>query len=194
MEKLLTNSQIYDLATQFGLEYKSVKAIIQVESGQHGFSEKTGRIIIQFEPSWFKRENTDWKQDTKHTVWQSNQVGDQTAEWIAFNDAFASDADAAMKSTSIGMMQVMGFHYAEVGFKTVGAMWEYGKVSESNQVEIALKWIKTVPALYEALKAKDWAKVAYYYNGSGYAKFHYDDRLIAAYRLVEDFTPVKKAA
>lgn len=183
MEKQLTNAQIYEIAIKNGYEYKALKAIIQVESGQHGFSEKTGKIIIQFEPSWFKREYSHWQQDTKHTLWQSNKVGDQTQEWAAFNDAFAENADAAMKSTSIGMMQVMGFHYAEIGFKTVGEMWDDAKISEANQVAQAVKWIKTVPALDKALKAKDWDKVAYYYNGAEYEKFHYADRLASAYRL-----------
>lgn len=187
MDKLLTNTQIYDIATQNGYEYKSLKSIIQVESGQHGFSEKTGKIIIQFEPTWFKREYSRWQQDTTHTTWQSNWVGDQTQEWNAFNNAFAENADAAMKSTSIGMMQVMGFHYAEIGYKTVGAMWDDAKISEANQVTQAVKWIKTVPALDKALKDKNWPMVAYYYNGEDYKKFHYDDRIIAAYRLCEDY-------
>jgi hypothetical protein len=186
MNKLLTNSQILQLAIAYGYEYKALKSIIQVESGQHGFSQKTGKIIIQFEPAWFRRLDHEWKSDTKHVLWQSNKVGDQTVEWLAFNDAFAADQDAAMQSTSIGMMQIMGFHYAELGFKTVGAMWDFAKLSEYNQVLLALKWIGTVPALRKALKAKDWAKVAYYYNGANYKEFHYDTRLAAAYRLSDD--------
>jgi len=47
-----------------------------------------------------------------------------------------------MKSTSIGLMQIMGFHFSELGFKTVGEMWDYAKISEKNQIELALKFIK----------------------------------------------------
>lgn len=187
MEKLLTNAQIFDIAQKAGYDYRVLKSIIQVESGQHGFSEKTGRLIIQFEPAWFKRECKDWQKDTVHTTWQSNGVGDQTAEWDAFNNAFAENPDAAMKSTSIGMMQLMGFHYAEIGFKTVGAMWDDAKISEANQVMQAVKWMKTVKQLDNAVMAKDWQHIAYYYNGENYKKFHYDDRLMAAYRLTDDF-------
>lgn len=186
--KSLTNAQIYDIATKNGYEYKALKSIIQVESGQHGFSDTTGRIIIQFEPSWFKRECKDWQKDTVHVTWESNKVGDQTQEWQAFNNAFAENANAAMESASIGMMQLMGFHYAEIGFKTVGAMWDDAKIGEANQILQAVKWIKTVPQLDNALKAKDWATVAYYYNGEDYKQFHYDTRLISAYRLCEDYT------
>jgi len=169
----------------FGYEYAAVKAIIEVESNQTGFSEKTDRIVIQFEPAWFKRFKTDWQKDTANKTWQANKVGNQTAEWNSFNSAFASDPNAAMKSTSIGMMQIMGFHYSEIGFKTVGSMWDFAKKSEYNQVILVLKWIKTVPELSNALKVKDWQKVAYYYNGSAYKIFSYDTKLAAAYQAAK---------
>ena len=190
--KLLTNAQINELAVENGYEFRVLKSIIQVESGQHGFDAVTGKIIIQFEPAWFRRLYKDWAAHTLHTTWQSNKVGNQAAEWIAFNSAFAINAEAAMKSTSIGMMQLMGFHYAETGYKTVGDLWDFAKESERNQVLLALKWIKTVRPLHLAIKNKDWPKIAYYYNGKNYQAFHYDTRLLSAYRLTGDFpTPVK---
>ena len=185
--KLLTNAQINDLAVNSGYEYRVLKSIIQVESGQHGFHPVTGKIIIQFEPAWFRRLCKDRAAATRRTTWQSNQVGNQAAEWKAFNSAFAVNADAAMKSTSIGMMQIMGFHYAETGFKNVGDMWDFAKESEYNQVLLAIRWIKTVEPLDLAIKNKDWKKIAYYYNGANYRTFCYDSRLLLAYRLAEDY-------
>jgi hypothetical protein len=185
--KLLTNAHINDLAVNNGYEYRVLKSIIQVESGQHGFHPVTGKIIIQFEPAWFRRLCKDREVATRRTTWQSNQVGNQAAEWKAFNSAFAVNADAAMKSTSIGMMQLMGLHYAETGFKTVGEMWDFAKESEHNQVWLAIKWMKTVRPLDLAIKNKDWQKIAYYYNGANYRAFCYDTRLLSAYRLAEDY-------
>jgi hypothetical protein len=162
-------------------------SIIQVESGQHGFDPVTGKIIIQFEPAWFMREYKDWRAETRHTTWKKNKVRNQHSEWKAFNDAFSLNADAAMKSTSIGMMQLMGFHYAETGFKTVGEMWDFAKESEHNQVLLAIKWIKTVAPLDLAIKNKDWQKIAYYYNGENYRAYRYDTRLLSAYKLTKDY-------
>lgn len=184
--KLLTNAQINDLAVSSGYKYRVLKAIIQVESGQHGFDQGTGKIIIQFEPAWFRRQYKNWVTVTTHTKWQSNKVGNQAAEWKAFNSAFAISKEAAMKSTSLGMMQLMGFHYADIGFKTVGEMWDYAKVSEYNQVSLAIRWIKTVKPLDQAIKNMDWQKIAYYYNGTNFQAFRYDSRLLSAYRLIED--------
>jgi hypothetical protein len=181
MGNKLTDNQIAELAEKNGYAYAALRAIIEVESGGIGFSLVTGKIIIQFEPLWFKREHQDWKNITAGHTWENNGVSDQAHEWQAFNDAYGIDQDAAMKATSIGMMQVMGFHYKELGFETVGDMWQYAKQSEANQVDIAIRFIQSIPNLDKALKNKDWPTVAFYYNGSGYKKFNYAHRLIAAF-------------
>lgn len=108
----------------------------------------------------------------------------QPGEWAAFNYAFSINPDAAMQSTSIGLMQVMGFHYQKLGFASVGAMWDYGKESEANQADIGLRFIKAKgnEKMFNALKTKDWATFAFYYNGAQYKKFNYDNRLADAYK------------
>jgi len=182
MDKTLTLTQIHDLANSNGYPFAALNSVIRVESSGHGFSPLTGRIIIQFEPTWFKREFADWKNHSDGHTWVNNGVGNQTDEWKAFNDAFAINANAAMEATSIGLMQVMGFHWKDLGFTSVGAMWDFAKESEANQVALGIRFIKTIPKLDTALKNKDWATFAYYYNGSGYAKFNYDSRLATEYQ------------
>lgn len=181
MSDRLTDSEIANLADKNGYQYAALKAIIDVESGGQGFSSVTGKIIIQFEPLWFKRECQDWKNHTAGHTWQNNGVSNQQDEWEAFNDAYGIDPVATMEATSIGMMQVMGFHWKDLGFTSVDDMWNYAKESEANQVEIAIRFIKSIPSLDKALKNKDWQSVAFYYNGSGYKEFNYDHRLIAAF-------------
>lgn len=176
MSKKLTVSQIADVACEFGLPLSKVRAVIDVESGGIGFASDTGKIIIQFEPSWFKRKSPY----TPSGKWSQNGVERQSQEWIAFNNAFAKNPNAAMESTSIGLMQVMGFHYKLLGFKTVGEMWDYAKESEANQLRLGMRFIKSNAKMYKALKEGDYATFAYYYNGSQYRKFNYDTRLKAA--------------
>ena len=175
--KTLTTEQVKALAEANGYEYAALKAIIDVESGGKGFNVD-GKIIIQFEPHWFRRKSPY----TPSGLWSVNKVERQAAEWVAFNDAFSKNKDAAMESTSIGMMQVMGFHWKDLGFNSVGEMWDYAKDSEASQVDLAIRFIKRNSKLNQALKNKDWAVVAYYYNGAGYKKFKYDTRLEAAYK------------
>ncbi|MFB5946137.1 N-acetylmuramidase family protein [Albibacterium profundi] len=162
--KKLTNNDVSDLACQNGIEYAALKAFIEVESGGRGFDPVTGKIIIQFEPSWF-RKKAPYAPTGK---WSLNGVERQSKEWIAFNDAFYKDPDAAMQATSIGLMQVMGFNYSMVGFKTVGEMWDFAKVSERNQLDLGVRFIVANRKLHNALIKKDWHLVAYYYNGEKY--------------------------
>lgn len=173
----LTDIHIHQLAVEFGLSYAQIKAIIEVESGGKGFDEKTGKILIQFEPSWFKRKSPY----TPSGKWSINKVDVQSKEWDAFNDAFSENPDASMESTSIGMMQVMGFHFKLLGFKTVGEMWDYAKESEVNQVRLGLLFIKSNTKMFKALKSGIWWQFAYYYNGEQYKKFKYDMRLKKAF-------------
>lgn len=170
MSKKLNDRQIWDIAKKSGIEFAMLKAFIQVESGGKGFADN-GKLIIQFEPHWFQRY-------TGNRI--ANGVEGQTKEWEAFNKAFGIDKDAAMMSTSIGLMQVMGFHYKSLGFKTVGDMWDFAKISEANQVELAVRFIKKNKALYNAILALNYDKIAYYYNGELYKKFNYHNRLKSA--------------
>lgn len=156
------------LSIEFNIPISSIKAIALVESAGSGFDPVTGKIKIQFEPSWFKRFTN---------IIINNKVDIQKKEWEAFNLAYSKNPNKAMESTSWGLMQVMGFHWKRLGFKSVGEMVDFAKVSETNQLWLGLKFIQTDSRIYTALLQKNWQKVAYYYNGSGYAINRYDVKL-----------------
>ena len=196
----LTAQQIADAATAAGFEPRAVRAILKVETGGAGYDPATGKLLIQFEPSWFRRklpaavlagitkaqaaQQPTPEQATLLQRWQTTQangVEGQAREWVAFNAAFAIHPVAAMLSTSWGLPQMMGFNHAALGFGSVGGMVDAFKESEANQLRGMLAFINSKPALARAVKAKDWATVAYYYNGAGYKQFNYDRRLAAAY-------------
>jgi hypothetical protein len=160
---MISEKEYKDLSAVFCLPVPSIKAIDFVESNGEGFDPATGKMKIQFEPSWFKKLSK-----VIGGFWSFNKVDVQSKEWLAFNDAFKKDPDAAMQSTSIGRMQVMGFHYKRLGFKTVGQMWDFARESESNQLWLGLKFIETNRTLYYAVKQKEWETVAYLYNGQNY--------------------------
>lgn len=176
MDKI-TEKEIKELAKEFGVEYESIQAFREVESGGKGFDETTKKVIIQFEPAWFKKKSPY----TPSGKWSLNGVERQAQEWIAFNDAYKSDPNAAMESTSWGSMQVMGFHYKRLGFKTVGEMVSFSKVSEKNQIWLGLQFLKTDKVIFKALQDKNWKEVARRYNGENYYKLGYDKKLQKAY-------------
>lgn len=185
--KPITLQEIHQLSVEFGVPVSRIQAIKHVESGGIGFDKKTGKIIIQFEPVWFRRKSPY----TPSGKWSVNGVERQAEEWKAFNDAFAKNPNAAMEATSIGIMQVMGFHWELLGFDSVGAMWDYAKKSEYNQLRISLLFIKSNKKMFKALVAGNWKVVAYYYNGEYYWKLKYDVKLQKADKM---YAELEKAA
>jgi hypothetical protein len=178
----LERVEITRISDSIDVDYASLMAFITVESGGKGFNDD-GKIIIQFEPAWFKKYVKTRKPEHA-SLWKiidANRVEGQKPEWTTFNAAFKINPNAALLSTSIGLMQVMGFNFSKCGYTSVNDMWDSFKLGEFQQVQGAANFIKNTPSLYKALKSKDWAKVAYYYNGSNYAVNNYDVKLKTAY-------------
>jgi hypothetical protein len=162
MDKIKQISIKYE-ACRIDVEPEALAAFIDVESGGKGFNDD-GKLIIQFEPSWF-RKHEPYAPSGK---WSVNKVDVQSKEWLAFNDAFAINPESAMKSTSIGLGQVMGYHYKRLGYSNVGEMWNDAKKGEDRQIFQMAEFINTDRILYDALKRKDWHTVAVRYNGAKY--------------------------
>lgn len=189
----LTRQEITDIANGIGLTPAIFHAFIEVESGGHGFDQKTGKIVIQFEPHIFARyldqygiKYTMSSVNRKYTIKTdkgviTNGVEGQVSEWIAFSTAFKINQKAALLSTSIGLSQVMGFNHAKLGYATVNEMWDDFKTGEYAQVKGMANFIKNTRGLLDALKRKDWHRAAYLYNGPAYAKHKYHIKLEKAY-------------
>lgn len=169
---MITKKEYQKLASDFKISVSKVMSIDSTESNGEGFDPKTSKIKIQFEPHYFKRISR-----LITGLWSFNKVDVQSKEWGAFNDAFQKNKTAAMESTSIGRMQVMGEHWKRLGFKSVHEMWDFAKKSESNQLWLGLKFIETDKRLYNAVKIWDCKTVALLYNGKNYWIKGYDKKL-----------------
>lgn len=166
MLKDLVKQAIQETNTK--IEWQALMAFMATESGGSGFDPKTGKIIIQFEPAVFSRLSKIARSEMNNAIWDENRVDVQSKEWEAFNDAYKTNPILAMESTSIGLPQIMGFHWKRLGYASVGAMWDDFKVGELNQVKGLIKFIETDSNLASALVNKDWDTVAKLYNGKGY--------------------------
>lgn len=160
------NTQIKEIVDDLKLPFEksALMAFIDVETGGEGFDKSTGKILIQFEPAWFRRKCSY----APSGAWSVNKVEKQSKEWIAFNNAFSINPTAAMESTSIGLGQIMGFHYKRLGYSDVGSMWDHAKTGLYAQVEQLVKFITSDIRLLKAIKEHNWHLCAVYYNGAGY--------------------------
>lgn len=151
-------------AKEHNLSAALLMSFVETESGGEGFDSKTGKILIQFEPAWFKKREPY----APSGKWSVNKVDRQEAEWIAFNDAFKISPKSAMESTSIGLPQIMGGNYKLCGFKTVDDFWDYMKIGLAEHIECLIRFIKNSPNLFNAFQSKNFHLMAVYYNGAGY--------------------------
>lgn len=144
------------LASQHGIAPSIALAMLDIESGGDGFRD--GRLVIRYEPHVFKKR-------AGQTV--PAKRGGQDAEYDNLNRAVAVDRKAAFESVSMGAAQIMGFNHKVVGYPTAEAMWrDFGR-SELAQVRAMFRFLAANKKLYAAIKAGDYPKIAYYYNGPG---------------------------
>lgn len=186
------------LAVEAGVKPAMLKAFFAVEGSGVGFSDFTGLMLIQFEPTWMDYFTKGTKV-VNRAAWINNGVSNQAIEYAAFNKAKKDNASAALKSTSIGIGQVMGFHYKRLGFNNPLSMWNYATISEYNQAKMVVNFIKTDKILYQAVKDLNFSVIAERYNGAGFRELAerlnivpYDEQLRRAYERFNFTIPVKR--
>jgi N-acetylmuramidase len=177
-----------DKATELSIDSASAAAVLYVESSGAGFND-AGRMIIRFEnhvffDNWgksnvkeFKKyfkfnSNEKWKGHYFRVIetdaWRSFH-GEQNIEWEVFEFARALNEEAALKSISMGLGQVMGFNYSKTGFSSVKDMFDSMSGSLRLQLDGMFNFFKNTPLCIKGLKEKDYVKFATGYNGTGQA-------------------------
>lgn len=178
------------VAQEFDLEPTVLLAVAEVESGGAAFAMVEGRKepLIRFEGHYFDRRLGDASRAIARAAGLSSpQAGavknpaSQKSRWSMLERASAIDRKAAYESTSWGLGQVMGAHWAWLGFATVDAFVAEARESVAGQARLMARYIVKA-GLMQHLRNRDWASFARVYNGPAYAKYGYDAKLAAAYR------------
>ena len=162
------------------------EAIMQVESGGQGFSP-SGRLKVRVEahlllnPSYgnppafagrfrFNPENylQAWYR-AESGQWIEYHALGQPGEWAALELALVIDRNAALRCTSMGASQVMGFNHAMIGYSTVEAMLAAFTRSGNAHVLGLLNYCLAKPGLVQAMRVRDWAAIGQLYNGAASA-------------------------
>jgi hypothetical protein len=179
---LISDSDIAEAATLLGVEQAAIYAVSKVESGgRTGFDSK-GRPKVLFEALWFHKF-TGGKFDTRYphlsqATWSGAKLYYDSDQWVRLSEAFALDAESALKSASWGKFQVMGFNHN--GFPNVFRFCDAMFKSEREHLRSFLAYCQD-NHLVRHLKSKNWAEFAKGYNGDGYKHNKYDEKLKIAY-------------
>jgi hypothetical protein len=162
-----------------------IKTFLAVETRGKGFDAQD-RPLILFERHYFHRLTrgrfTAEHPDISNPV--AGGYGTSASQYSRFNKAFALDPQAAMKSASWGLGQVMGANHLIAGYPTVDEFVTAMRESEGKQLDAAINFI-IHNNLDDDLRNHNWAGFAKGYNGSGFKKNQYDKKL-------KDFYSVKK--
>jgi len=180
----LSDIDVARTARVIGASEDAIRAVIEVETSGGGF-DKQGRPKMLFEPHVFYRElgegpkrTTAEAQGLAYPKWGAKPYPADSYSRLA--TAIRIDANAALRSASWGLGQIMGFNHRAAGFASAGDMVEAFCASEKAGLEAMVRFIES-EGLDDDLRRLDWSGFARGYNGAGYAQHGYHTRLAAAY-------------
>lgn len=174
------------LANKIGIDVGAAVAVVAIESGGSGLGPD-GRLIIRFENHlfWFNwgkanaaafnqffqfDQTVTWrghKFRTQATAQWQDVHANQASEWAALTHARTLDDQAAKKSISMGLVQILGSNHRAIGYDTVDAMFDAFSTDERFQLLGFFNFVKNDQRQVNALQAKDFTAFARIYNGPG---------------------------
>lgn len=184
----LSAADLERAADALGVSLAAVRAVNEVESRGHGFLPD-GRPVILFERHVF------WKRLEAHgidpaplaaqypNIVSTSPGGYQGggAEYMRLASALALHRAAAQEACSWGAFQIMGYHWEHLEYSSIDDFVGRMKVSEAEQLDAFVRFIRNDKALLAALKGRKWSTFARLYNGPAYARNLYDAKLAQAY-------------
>lgn len=178
-------------AEELGVEVAVIKAVKEVETGGRGGFLEPNKPTILFEGHifWSQLKKLDLNpenyvkgnEEILYPKWTKAHYLGGKKEYYRLERAIGINREAALKSASWGMFQIMGFNYKSCGCLSVEDFVAKNKISEGIQLDLFVNFIKT-NKLEPYLIKKDWAGFACKYNGPEYRENKYDEKLIAAYK------------
>lgn len=193
--KFLSEEDLKAFAQQYGLELAAVKAVNAVESSGKGFLlDGRPRILFEGHVFWrqLKKAGIDpeeyvnphskdvlYAKLTKVHYRGGKQEYDRLEKAAGLSDLTIFH-QAAYQSASYGAFQIMGHHFASLGYPSVDHFVSDMYVHERNHLQAFGRFCQH-NGLLQHIKTKNWAAFARGYNGPGYKENKYDAKLQEAY-------------
>lgn len=190
MSKKLTEQQIRKVAADNGIDYASLRAVIDVEARGSGFfSNGLPAILFERHIFWRRLGEIRWFTMRDKIMALHPRVcnpiaggyGGFSEQHTKLEIAASYNRDVALESASWGLGQVMGYHWKSLGYASLQEFINAMYHSEYKQLDAMVRFLK-VNGLIGRLNRQDWSGFAYRYNGAGYARNNYDEKLAQAYR------------
>lgn len=183
--KRVTDLDIPRIAAIIGTGEDELHAFMDVEAAGSGFDSQ-GRVKMLFEGHKFFKNlsgaerDEAVKQGLAWPKWDPKGHPYPRESYTRLTKAAAINREAALKSCSWGLTQIMGEYHDELGYPTAEAMVEAFADDEANHLEATVKLL-VLWKIDDDLRAHNWAKVAEVWNGPGYKQNKYDAKMRNAF-------------
>jgi hypothetical protein len=181
-----------DAARALGCDVAAVKAVAKIEAGAGGAFLDSGEPVILFERHKFNTHTFGRFQGTRApglpaaysliAAKTGGGYGPTSAQHKRLQAAGLLDRQAALKSASWGLFQILGENYQQAGHPTLQSFINAMYRGVDDHLRAFVAFILADARLVAALRAKDWATFARIYNGRNYAAHGYHTRMAAAFR------------
>ena len=161
---------IKEFAGQYDLDWRILYAILMTESDGDGFKNKS--ITKRFEPLIY----AGFQKVIEGKAERHNLLPGLDPLWIRKHTL----SECHLMANSLGIAQIMGYYYPYLGYKTITDLVDEWKAHEDLQLRAFFRfclWYRSGKFLAE-LEAINFKQIAKMYNGAGYAKNKYDQKLI----------------
>lgn len=181
--KRLDDIDLPRIGARIGVGEDEIHALIDVEAAGSGF-DRNGRVKALFEPHVFYRLLPSHKRQTAidaglaYRKWGAQPYPRDSYPRIL--KAIDIDKTAALKATSWGLGQIMGFNAELAGYRSAELMVQAFSDDEEAHLNAMVTFIISA-GLDDELRNHDWAGFARGYNGPGYARHGYHLKLSKAH-------------
>lgn len=192
----LSQSDIDEVAQALNIERAALKAVYEVEAQGAGFLGLRPKVLFEGHVFWrllraaghrpdaLSRGN----EDILYEKWTTRFYQGGLAEYDRLERSRKIDAHLAMQSASWGLFQIMGENFGAAGYIDIQSFVDGMHKSERAHLDHLDAFASFVgnrrfggKPLKVHLAKRRWAVFAEGYNGSGYRKNRYDEKLAAAY-------------
>jgi len=172
-------------------EVAAIRAVAEVEAGPQGAFLSSGEPVILYERHVFHRA-TSGRFDGElvpgiepEYAELSSPVpggyGPSSIQHRKLQAAVILNRDAALRSCSWGLYQILGVNHVQAGFALLQGFVSAMYRSTDDHLRAFVMFVRHDWRLAEALKERDWVTFASIYNGPGFAQNRYDSKMATAY-------------
>ena len=179
------------IADRLGGTLRQINAVSKVESRGGGWDDK-GLLKCLWERHWLWRRvriAVPFLSDPKAGGYTTDADKDGINDsWEKLADAACRWGTIAFECASFGKFQIMGGHWKALGYASVlDFVWLLSR-TEAAHYEALARFIEVngLKPAFRAISSSPFTcrPFAKGYNGSGYAKFSYDEKLAAAHSVM----------